>query len=74
MIQPRKRYVVARVCLDSEGKYSVDAPGLDQGGTLGFGTASVDEGDLESALRLLEVALKRQHHALFSRISGEEVS
>lgn len=35
---PPKRLVVAKVCLDTDGRYSLDAPSFDQGGTVGFGT------------------------------------
>jgi hypothetical protein len=60
-----KRFVVAHVCLDSDGKYSIDAPGPDQGGTMGFGTSSVENGELEGTMRLLEATLKSWHEIMF---------
>ena len=32
------RYAIIKICIDENGHYSVDAPTLDQGGTIGFGT------------------------------------
>jgi hypothetical protein len=32
------RYIVARICIDENGVYSIDGPSQEQGGTVGFGT------------------------------------
>lgn len=55
------RVVIAQVCLSADGRYSVDAPGLDQGGTRGFGTVEVGDGGLSETLRYLEGGLKFWH-------------
>ena len=40
------RYVIARICLTSEGKWSADVPQPSQGGALdGLGTVTIGEGD-----------------------------
>ena len=67
-MQPVRRLVVAKVCIDSEGKYSIDAPGPDQGGTMGWGTSSAGDGDLESTVSLLIATLRYWQPELLRRL------
>jgi hypothetical protein len=66
MTTKKTRYRVAYICMEQDGKYSVDAPCLDQGGTVGLGTTYVES--LEDAVKLLEAKLKYFHDFHVSQI------
>jgi hypothetical protein len=60
------RFKIAHICMDEEDKYSIDAPCLDQGGTVGFGTTYVTS--LGEAIKLLEAKLVYFHEWHLSQI------
>lgn len=48
------RFRVAYLCVDSEGNWSVDMPGYEQGGSVGFGTVTPYPPTFQSAVGLIE--------------------
>lgn len=56
------RLVLARICIDTDGRYSVDMA-MDDRDHRGYGTVQVGEGHLAETLRYLEASLRRGHDA-----------
>lgn len=62
------RLVVAHICIDTEGNYSVDCPGADQGGTMGYGTVWYGDRGIETTLRCLLGTLRYFHGQLLQEV------
>jgi hypothetical protein len=67
------RYVIGHLCIDSEGKYSVDIPQPEQGGGLGgLGTVRVGDGELAATLEYMQASIKTNEETIKARIKRIE--
>ena len=65
------RYVIGHLCIDENGKYSIDIPQPDQGGGLGgLGTIRVGEGSLSDTLKVMESSIQHNEKEILARVKG----
>jgi hypothetical protein len=55
------RLRILALCIDENGRYSMDTSGIDQGGTHGWGTCEAGEGDIDATLKLIEAKMRYFH-------------
>lgn len=67
-----KPFIVAEVLMDADGKYYINAPQAEQGGTMGYGTQWLVDGDLHETCVLLESVLKYWHEDHVTMVKQKE--
>jgi hypothetical protein len=67
------KYIVAKVCIDSDGRYSLSTPQPNQGGDIGFGSLTVGEGELDKTIDMLKGILRNYHDYHLAKIGNKGV-
>jgi hypothetical protein len=67
------RYVIAKICVDDDGHYSVDTFSLEQGGSVGLGTESCGDGpkNFDGTGELIKAKLAFFHDYIMGIVSKE---